>query len=157
MKKVTVILLSLSLTIPVFGQPRKEGTLASVESLMWLEGIWDRINAKAGQEGHERWEKSASSSQGLQGFGVTKSGADTVFLEKLWIQSVHDSLFYIADVPGNQKPVYFFIHETGASYFVCENADHDFPKKIVYRRRENELHVTISGDGKSIDFQFHKR
>jgi hypothetical protein len=157
MNKITAVLLSLSLTIPALGQHSKQSTAAGVGNLIWLEGRWDRTDGKAGQEAHERWEKSTSSGQGLHGFGVTMSGTDTLFLEKLWIQRTRDSLFYVADVPGNQKPVYFFINEMGASHFVCENPDHDFPKKIVYTRREKELHVTISGDGKSRDFYFRKR
>lgn len=135
MNKITAVLLSLSLTIPVLGQHSKLGTAARVDNLIWLEGRWDRTNGKAGQEDHERWEKSTATSQGLLGFGVTMSSAVTLFLEKLWIQSTRDSLFYVADVPGNQKPVYFFINEIGASHFVCENPDHDFPKK-------NCLHAT---------------
>jgi hypothetical protein len=40
---------------------------------------------------------------------------------------------------------------------VAENPQHDFPKKISYRKiNETELQATISGGNKSISYLFQK-
>jgi len=41
--------------------------------------------------------------------------------------------------------------------FVCENPQHDFPKKISYLKEGNKIKATISGDGKSFDYLFEKK
>lgn len=38
--------------------------------------------------------------------------------------------------------------------FVCENPQHDFPKKITYKLTGNHIYTTISGNGKTIPYNF---
>ena len=93
----------------------------------------------------------------LTGFGVALQGKDTVFVEKLKIISEGADLFYVADVVENPQPVRFRFTEMTDTGFICENLNHDFPKRIEYQRSEKILEVTISGDGRSVDFIFEKR
>lgn len=124
--------------------------------LGWLEGTWTRTNiTKPGRSAHERWEKSGE--QELRGYGVNLQGPDTVFLEKITILIKDDIIYYVADVPQNQQPVYFKFTEITESGFVCENPDHDFPKKISYQLELDKLKAQISGNGKAIDYWFERK
>jgi hypothetical protein len=124
--------------------------------LSWLEGTWIRTNiTKPGRSAHERWEKSGE--QELHGYGVTMQGQDTVFLEKITVLIKDDAIYYVADVPQNQQPVYFKFTEITESGFVCENPEHDFPKKISYQLEGIKLKTQISGNGKVIDYLFERK
>lgn len=91
------------------------------------------------------------------GRGVSLKGSDTTFIEKIRIVSKDGKLFYVADVPGNKKEVWFEFTAQSKTGFVCENPKHDFPKKIVYDFDGTTLKVTISGDGKAVDYLFVRK
>jgi hypothetical protein len=127
---------------------------STIDQLKWLEGTWTRTNSKAGQSGLEMWKKVSPTE--LSGRGITMHGSDTAFVEKLRIVARDGNLFYVADVPENQKPVYFRVTEIKQNSFTCENPEHDFPKKIAYCLKGNKLQAIISGNGKSMEFLFEK-
>lgn len=127
---------------------------ADFSKLNWLEGTWTKKMSKSDRSGFERWEKLSSSS--LKGIGVTMKGNDTLFVEGLQLQPKENALYYVADVAENKGLTWFKITAIDADGFTCENPAHDFPKKIVYHRTDDKLKVTISGDGKSIDFFFER-
>ncbi|HTF19473.1 MAG TPA: DUF6265 family protein [Chryseolinea sp.] len=130
-------------------------TPSNIEDLGWLVGSWKRTNGKPGQAGNERWVIDPEI--GLRGFGVTMKGNDTLFIEKMRIvPGDNNALYFVADVIENPRPVYFRITSIHQNDFTCENAEHDFPKRINYRRKMKQLEVTISGNGKSMDYQFVK-
>lgn len=126
----------------------------SVSDFKWLTGTWERQNTKPESTAFESWEKMTK--MGLQGQGTTLRGVDTVFVEELSILERNNKLYYVAKVSHNSEPTYFEITSFNKNGFVCENPNHDFPKKIDYQMNDNLLLVTISGDGKEIPFQFLK-
>lgn len=141
-----------------FGTLAQNNTLQASEDfkkLDWLIGIWSRTNAKPGRTGVEQWEKTTT--QELRGTGVNLRGTDTTFVEKLRIIIRDNTITYVADVPENQKPVYFKLTEISENSFVCENPEHDFPKKISYQLDGNKLKAQISGNGKVIDYLFERK
>ncbi len=121
----------------------------------WLVGTWERTNTKPGRSGYERWEKI--NDQELQGLGVSLNGGDTLFIEKLKIILRNDTLYYVADVPENNRLVYFRFTALREGGFTCENPSHDCPKKIMYHKQDQYLNARISGDGKVIDYFFVRR
>ncbi|MEJ0031063.1 MAG: DUF6265 family protein [Bacteroidota bacterium] len=125
--------------------------LAKVE---WLNGTWNRTNAKPGRSGSEMWTKNNNE---LIGRGVTMKGVDTAFVEKLKIVAKDGKLFYVADVPENKTTVWFEFTSLTDKGFVCENPKHDFPKKISYSLDGDNLKAVISGDGKEIDYLFVRK
>lgn len=127
----------------------------SLKTLNWLYGTWERENTKAGQTAFEVWEKPAM--EELKGLGVTLKEADTVFMEKLSIVTKDQKLYYVAEVSQNAEPTFFEMTSTSKKGFVCENPEHDFPKKIEYMLQGDKLKVTISGDGKEIPFFFRRK
>ena len=155
MKKNIILPLLFAL---VFSSAKSQGsfqpTVSTVDNLKWLEGSWTRTNVKAGQSGFELWKKVSPTE--LSGRGITMNGNDTTFVEKLRIIARDGNLFYVADVPENQKPVFFRLTKINENSFTCENAEHDFPKMISYTLQGAKLRATISGDGKSMEFLFEK-
>lgn len=125
-----------------------------LKKLSWLEGTWNRTNVKVGRTASERWVKTDRGD--FQGWGVSMNGSDTSFVEKLKIITKDNEVYYVADVPGNKELTYFKFTEFTATGFVCEDPEHDFPKKISYQVNGTKLKATISGNGKSIDYFFEK-
>jgi hypothetical protein len=150
---ILLILLLLSLNY-ASGQSNNQ-TTQDFKKLNWLMGTWNRTDTKPGRSGHERWEKINANE--LSGFGVNFKGADTTFMEKLHIVIKEDQIYYVGDVPENQKPVYFKLTEITDTGFICENPEHDFPKKISYQLDGKKLKAQISGNGKAIDYLFEKK
>ena len=125
------------------------------KKLDWLEGTWMRINNKPGRSAHEKWQKISPSE--WSGLGVNMNGSDTAFVEKLKLVIKEGAIYYVADIAGNKQPVYLKLTSIADDRFVCENAQHDFPKKISYEKDGKKMKATISGDGKSIDYLFEKK
>ena len=155
MKKFQFFIILIAIANYSFGQTPTSEASVNFKKLNWLIGTWNRTNAKPGQSGHERWEQINPTE--LNGFGVNLKGMDTTFIEKLRIVIKDNNIYYIGDVPENQKPVYFKLTEIVESGFVCENPEHDFPKKISYHLDGKKLKAQISGDGKVIDYLFEKK
>ena len=150
MKKALLFSLLLTASSLAYGQP----TAKDIEKLAWLEGNWQRTNAKPGRSGVEQWKK-LSATEWL-GKGISLRGVDTVFVEKLKIVAKDNALFYVADVPQNKTEVYFQITTLTEKGFVCENEHHDFPKKMEYEYNGSVLKATISGNGQAMEFIFKK-
>ncbi len=129
--------------------------LNDISKIKWLEGTWNRLNTSIGTIAHERWMENSPNE--WIGWGVTLKGSDTTFVEKLKIVKKDNSLYYVADVTENPEPVYFKFTTLTKSGFVCENPDHDFPKKIAYNLNGKIMTAIISGDGKSSSFRFEKK
>ncbi len=124
------------------------------KKLDWLQGSWIRINSKPGRTTYETWQKISADE--WNGQGVNMKGTDTVLVEKIKLIIKDDAIYYVADVPENKEPVYFKLIEITDNGFICENAQHDFPKKISYQKEGDKLRAIVSGNGKSIDYLFIK-
>lgn len=151
MKAVASLLLLCSAHL-LFSQARSSADLKKIE---WLLGRWERTNGIAGHPESEEWKKISDTE--WKGVSVRLSGADTVALERITLLLKEQNLYYIADVPVNPEPVSFKVTEISNTGFVCENPQHDFPQKIVYRKTGSTLKASLSGGGKPIDFIFEKR
>lgn len=133
----------------------QETSNQTIEKFEWLTGRWNRTNVKPGRSGVEEWKKSSDSE--LTGSGILMNGKDTVVIEKIKIVVKDDNIYYVADVSENKDLVYFKFSTITKNSFVCENPDHDFPKRISYTYDGKVLKATISGNGKSIDYLFEKK
>jgi len=154
MKKILLLSAVLGVSVAtnmLFGQH----SIEDFKKLDWLEGTWTRTNAKPGRSGNETWHKMSSSE--WSGLGVNMKGNDTAFVEKLKLVIKNDTIYYVADIVKNKQPVYFRLTSLTNNGFVCENPQHDFPKKISYEGDGKKIKATISGDGKSIDYLFERK
>jgi len=151
MKRLLFAIVFVVTVAMAYGQPNAK---QDFKKLKWLIGNWKRTDVKPGQSGTETW--SVTSATSFKGLGVTLKGKDTVSLEKLSLIIRGNDIFYVADVTGNPKPVYFKMTSITGNSFVCENPEHDFPKKISYKLVGNKIEASISGNGKSIPYNFVK-
>jgi len=126
-----------------------------IKKLSWLVGKWNNLSSEPGTTGYEKWEKLNQNE--FKGSGITMKGSQIVFEEKLRILVKDGNIYYVADVSENNEPTYFKFTELTDNSFVCENPQHDFPKKISYKKNGNKIYASISGDGKSYDFVFEKQ
>jgi hypothetical protein len=107
---------------------------------------------RPGHTAIEYWEKTGEYE--LSGRGATIEGKDTVFIETLKIIIKGNEIHYVADVPENPNPVTFVFTKIAANLFICENPQHDFPKKISYQLEGHTLKAQTSGGGKVQAFTF---
>lgn len=122
------------------------------EKLEWLVGKWERTNSKPGQSGYEEWAKVTPTK--ITGKGVTLKGKEIVFLEELEINIQGDKIFYNVKISGEPEPVSFKFTSISNKDFVCENAAHDFPKKITYQKKGKNVTAIVSGNGQVLLYEF---
>lgn len=151
-----LVLFILVCTPLVLSAQNKGGINAEFEKLYWLPGEWHQTNiAKPGKALVEQWTKSGDFE--MKGQATTTQNGDTVYIERITMLIKDNSIYYVADVPQNKHPVYFKLTSITAQGFVCENPEHDFPKRITYELSGNQLKATISGNGKSFDYLYLKK
>lgn len=153
MKKLLILLVCFSGMHASYAQ--KQSAETQLKQLEWLLGGWNRVNSPAGKSGFEYWQRHGDGQ--WHGRGISMKGADTTFVEVLKIVVEKEKLFYVADVPGNNKPVYFEITSVGEGFFICENPTHDFPKRIEYRYDGKQIRARVSAGAQGMDYVFERR
>lgn len=119
---------------------------ADVDDLAWLGGAWV-------SETEEGWtEELWTAPRGGMMLGTNRSGkgaAATAF-EYMRIERGKDGSISYTASPGGGSPVSFTLTSSSANEAVFENAAHDYPTRIVYRRDGDSLVATVSGpEGKN--------
>lgn len=153
MKKIITV--SVALVCCYLTSSAQTSVKKSLADFEWLLGKWERINNKSGQITYEKWIKESDTK--FIGFDWTMKGKDTVFIENFSLEIKDNDLYYIADVSHNPAPVPFKITVNSTNGFTSSNPEHDFPKKIEYKKENgNTMTATISGNGKEIPYKFKK-
>ena len=109
----------------------------------WLLGKWV---VEGNAEMHEDWSQTRDSI--FTGFGYYMANGDSTVFEYLTIQQYKDSICYFAHVPGQNegRKIPFKFTANSDTGFVCENPDHDFPRKIHYKPLATDtIAVSLSG------------
>lgn len=117
----------------------------AIEPPAWLAGHW-RAEAQ-GRVTDEVWLAPA---QGLMTGMSRTHGGKKPFFEFVRIERRGDALFYIAQPRGGSATEFRAV-EAGAQTITFENAQHDFPQRVVYEfRAPDTLAARIEGrvDGK---------
>lgn len=124
--------------------------------LDWLEGRW------CGGDPSMRIEETWLPDRGDMHFGVSRTVKDgrVVGFEFLRIAIVDGTATYLAQ-PGGSPPTAFTRTGGGEQWVRFENPEHDFPKRIDYRRTGDSLAAEIAGPGrdgqeKAIAFEFRR-
>lgn len=150
-----IVLLLITLPFLTFAQ-NKDGVKSEFAQLYWLNGSWSQTNiSKPGKTLVEYWQKAGDFE--MKGQATTTQNGDTVFVERITLLIKDNSIYYVADVPQNKESAYFKLTSLSSTGFVCENQQHDFPKKISYQLTGTQLKATISGNGKSIEYLYIKK
>lgn len=116
---------------------------AALRELGFLEGTWRAQIGDATTE--EVW--TAVSGGTVVGAGRVVSGDRTLFFEWMLISSSGDEVVLWA-FPRGAEPVPFRLVEVHEGDVVFANPDHDFPKRMRYRREEGGqvLFARVEGD-----------
>ena len=146
--RAILMLAGLTLFISCSGQSDM-----SIKEIAWMMGNWERTDLKPGKKGYEIWSLENAD---MVGMGVSITGSDTTFVEKLSIELVNDVFYYVAEVPGNSEPTRFEVTVLRQNYLKCENPTHDFPKEIIYERDGERLTAIIAAGQKRMSFAFRK-
>jgi len=89
----------------------------------------------------------------MMGLARNTRGARVVFSEFMRIQTAKDgAVVYTPRIGTNAKPVDFKAIKVSATEVVFENLEHDFPKRILYRKTDGGLFARIEDDKKGQDF-----
>ena len=138
---ITICILCLLLTC-------SENKLSIVD---FIVGTWKM----EGKEQYEIWE--LSNNKELIGYSYKFKDGQKIITETLFIKILENTVIFEATVPDQNegKTIPFTLNNEIKDYLSFENIDHDFPKKIQYKRiNENEIEVTVLGDeGKGFSYK----
>src|SRR6478672_9297879 len=149
MLKPTILSLLLLASLP-------QQTTTTLADLAWLTGDWQTAPGGRAQI-EEHWTKAAGGS--MIGMGRTIAGEKTWEFEYLRIEQRADGIYYVAHPKGQCPGTDFKLTRASATELVFENPQHDFPKRIIYRKTsDNALTASIdAGEGtKSMSFGFRR-
>jgi hypothetical protein len=121
----------------------------------WLAGSWCANDGDRRVE--EVWLPEAGGA--MLGMSRTLSGDRMASFEFMRIAPVDGGTGFIAQ-PGGSPPTTFLAADVGANSARFENATHDFPTLVAYRRDGDLLHAEISGpgaDGATVKIPFEYR
>lgn len=138
MSRMVTIVASLLPLVGIAGAP------AANPSLDWIAGHWC---ADLGEDTvEELWLPPHGGV--VIGVGRTRNSERTTGFEYLRILDLDGAQSYIAQ-PGGRPPTTFKQTASGERWIRFENPDHDFPRRIEYRREGDTLHAEIAGPGEN--------
>ena len=110
----------------------------------WMAGCW------SGQSGaltfEEQWTRPAAGS--MMGIASTLKGDRIVFSEFVRIESRTGDLIFTPRLGTKYSPVEFRLKSQSDTEVVFENAAHDFPQRVVYRKTAGGMLGRIEGTEK---------
>lgn len=127
-----------------------------IADLAWISGDWQTaLGGRAQIEEH--WTSVAGGS--MMGMSRTVAGDKTVEFEYLRIEQRTDGVYYVAHPKARCPGTDFKLTKASANEAVFENPQHDFPKRIIYRKSGDDS-LTASIDGgegtKAMSFVFRR-
>ena len=115
----------------------------TLADLAWMAGSW--ATAPGGKRQiEEHWTQAAGAT--MIGMGRTVAGDKTVEFEYLRLEQRADGIYYVAHPKARYPGTDFKLTRVSATEAVFENPQHDFPKRIIYRKGEDDS-LTASVDG----------
>jgi Domain of unknown function (DUF6265) len=108
------------------------GCSTKMRSLSWLAGTWG-INNLNGSSTIEVWKRKNAKTYSGQGLKIMQG--DTTVTENLLLYTDDQEIWYVPTVlnQNNGLPVRFKMVSATEHMYVFENAEHDFPQRIVYQ------------------------
>ena len=126
----------------------------TITDLAWIAGDWQTASGGRRQI-EEHWTGVAGGT--MMGVSRTVAGDKTVEFEYLRIEQRADGIYYVAHPKARCPATDFKLTKASATEAVFENPQHDFPKRIIYRKTGDDS-LTASIDGgegsKAMTFSF---
>lgn len=131
-----------------------DGTLiecATPDQLEWLLGAWETTGGR--QIFRESWVRLSGATWEGVGHVLDAGSREVMSEESLRMVGMRGGLFYLAKVEHNDLPIAFAASECSSAHVAFENPDHDFPKRIVYRRVDSDRITVDVDDGQGQGFR----
>lgn len=126
---------------------------STIDRVAWLHGCWQSADGPSTVE--KQWMVPRGGT--MLGMSRTVRGTRTTTYEMVVLREQDGRLAYEAH-PANQPSATFLSRDIADSSVVFENAMHDFPQRVGYRRAGNALAAWIEGEqnGKTrrVDFAY---
>jgi len=127
----------------------------SVNDVAWIAGCWDMT--RNGRHIVEQWLPPEGGT--MMGMARTVTAGRTSEWEFVIIRSGAAGLEYVAK-PSGQPEGTFTAARASATEVVFENAAHDFPQRIIYKRDGDALLAavegTMNGQSRRIEYPYAK-
>src|SRR6478736_347802 len=107
----------------------------ALADLAWIAGDWQTAPDGRSQI-EEHWTQVAGAS--MMGMSRTVAGEKTVEFEYLRIEQRADGIYYVAHPKARCPGTDFKLTRASATEAVFENPQHDFPKRIIYRKTADD-------------------
>ena len=134
--------------------PHSQAPTQTLSEIAWIAGDWQTAPGGRTQI-EEHWMQPAVGS--MLGMSRTVAGGRPAEFEYLRLEQCADGIYYVAHPKARCPGTDFKLMRRGAQEAVFENPQHDFPKRIIYRKNSDGS-LTASIDGgegtKSRSFAF---
>lgn len=128
----------------------------TLTDIAWISGDW-QTEPGGKRQIEEHWTAAAGAS--MLGMSRTVAGDKTVEFEYLRIEQRTDGIYYVAHPRARCPGTDFKLTRASATEVVFENPQHDFPKRIIYRKSGDDS-LTASIDGgegtRAMSFAYRK-
>src|SRR5262245_48002208 len=131
-----------------------QASSTAISDLAWIAGDWQTAAGGRSQV-EEHWTQPAGGT--MIGMGRTIAAGKTAEFEYLRLEQRADAIYYVAHPKARSPGTDFKLTRVSALEAVFENPQHDFPKRIVYRKNaDGSLTASIDGgEGtRSISFAY---
>ncbi len=134
----------------------QQGSNYHLDDLVWLSGDWSTTSP--GTIIEEHWTRPAGNT--MIGMGRTIIQGKTVFFEYLRIESRPEGIVYVAH-PKARPGTDFKLVTLTDTEAVFENPEHEFPRRIIYRKNRNgtitaRVEGKADGKDKEEEFPYHR-
>ena len=129
----------------------------AIDAAAWLAGCW--VQESATRRIDEQW--MAPHGGAMLGMSRTVANGRVVEWEFLQIRQTDSGLAYVVK-PSGQPEATFLLASAAEGELRFENAAHDFPQRIIYRRQPDatllaRIEGTRDGKQRAVDFQHAMR
>jgi Domain of unknown function (DUF6265) len=155
-KLLTVSLSACVCLSTIVGAASTQRPPHSISELSWMGGDW-QTPASGRVQIEEHWTQPAGGS--MMGMSRTVGGDKTIEFEYLRIEQRDDGIYYVAHPKARCPGTDFKLTRVSSSEAVFENPQHDFPKRIIYRKTADDaLTASIdAGEGtKAMSFAYRR-
>ena len=132
------------------------GRSGGIEQLAWMTGCWELTAGERTVE--EQWMAPRGGS--MVGMSRTVRGGKTITWETVFLREDSTGAITYNAFPSGQAAAVFPAVEVSDSHAVFSNPSHDFPQRIIYRRRGDALVARVEGETggrtRGTDFPYRK-
>jgi len=117
--------------------------------LNWLLGTWKLVGK---EETYETWHQTSNTVFDGRGYSMIEGKEQTN--ESVQLVQRGEDIFYVATVPHNPGPVDFKLVNFDGKVAVFENLGHDFPHRIKYENKNENLFAMVENHDATKQLQY---